>query len=122
MVKIKNCEIDDDAIIDRLTVIGNNCYVGKGVHVKRSLLLNDISIRKGTYIEDNSIICSRVDIGENTRSRRIYLSCQCILSGLVKAENVRRNGGGNRSQKRERGVYPQKADQKRRVSHGLGFG
>ncbi|NHI91090.1 MAG: hypothetical protein EAX96_01220 [Candidatus Lokiarchaeota archaeon] len=75
----KNCVIDDGAVIDRLTVIGDNCFIGKNVHIKRSLILNDVSIRNNTFIEDNSIICSRVDIGEDTK----------IMNGCVIGEGTR---------------------------------
>ncbi|NVM53519.1 MAG: NTP transferase domain-containing protein [Candidatus Helarchaeota archaeon] len=58
----QNCKIAKDANIDRLSTIGDGVYIGKGVHIKRSIVWNNVTIRENAKLE-NCVISSRVELG-----------------------------------------------------------
>ncbi|MHA1379214.1 MAG: sugar phosphate nucleotidyltransferase [Candidatus Helarchaeota archaeon] len=62
-----NSRIGEGTTIDRLSVIGNNVNIGKYVQIKRSIILNDSTIRDNAFIENNVIICPRTEVGESAK-------------------------------------------------------
>jgi len=62
----QNCKVEKGATVDRLSIIGDGVYVGKKVHIKRSIVWNHVTIRDRAKLE-SCIINSRVDIGEDAR-------------------------------------------------------
>ncbi len=61
----QNSKIEKDAVIDRLSVIGDGVFIAKGAHIKRSIIWNNATIRERTKLE-NCVISSRVDLGADS--------------------------------------------------------
>jgi len=57
-----NCRVEKEAIVDRLSIIGDGVFIGKKANIKRSVVWNNASIRDKAKLE-NCIIASRVDLG-----------------------------------------------------------
>jgi len=57
-----NCRLEKEAIVDRLSVIGDGVFIGRKANIKRSVVWNNASIREKAKLE-NCIIASRVDLG-----------------------------------------------------------
>ncbi len=56
------CSIEKDAYIGPYSVIGENCHIGEGASVKRSILWNHIVLGDGTAVR-GAAICSKVGTG-----------------------------------------------------------
>ena len=61
----QNCKIERGAVIDRLSVVGDGVFVGKGAHLKRSIIWNNVSIRSNVELE-NCVISNRVELGSDS--------------------------------------------------------
>ncbi|MCE5329227.1 NDP-sugar synthase [bacterium] len=59
----ENCVVEDGAVINPLTVIGNNCHICKGSHISGSIIFDRCTIGSGCIIKD-SILSYNVKIGE----------------------------------------------------------
>ncbi len=61
----QNCKIEEGAIVDRLSIIGDGVFIGEGADIKRSIVWNHSTIRKNAKL-DNCVISSRVDLGNDS--------------------------------------------------------
>lgn len=78
-----NVQIETDCVIGPYTVIGNNCLVAEKTYIKSSVLMHDVYISRGCFV-DNSIC------GEGSTVRRdVAIFDSCILGkGVTVAEGT----------------------------------
>ncbi|MBS7288506.1 MAG: NTP transferase domain-containing protein [Candidatus Freyarchaeota archaeon] len=60
------CKVDENAVIDRFSVIGGGCYVAVGAVVSRSIVWGNTSIHRGAELR-GCVVGARCEVGERTQ-------------------------------------------------------